>query len=63
MTFLRKIIPLATASAIVATGVVMYGCDDLKKIIKPKYNEAYANLRTKCPYLKEKSLEDITPKK
>ena len=63
MTFLSKIIPLAAASSIVATGVVMYCCEDFKKIIKPKYDEVYANLRTKCPYLKDKSVEDIVPKK
>lgn len=63
MTFLRKIIPLAAASSIVATGVVVYGCDDFKKIVKPKYDEVYANLRTKCPFLKDKSIEDIVPKK
>lgn len=63
MTFLRKIIPIATASSIVATGVVMYGCDDFKKIIKPKYDELYATIRNKCPYLQDKSIEDIVPKK
>ena len=63
MTFLRKIIPFVTASSIVVTGVVMYGCDDLKKLVKPKYDEVYQTLRTKCPYLKDKSIEDIVPKK
>jgi|TARA_B110001450_G_C17451010_1_gene412035 hypothetical protein len=63
MTFLRKIIPIATASSIVATGVVMYGCDDLKKIVQPKYDAVYSTLRTNCPYLNDKSIEDIVPKK
>jgi len=63
MTFLRKIIPVVTASSIVATGVVMYGCDDLKKIITPAYHNAYNILKTKCPYLRDKTIEDIVPKK
>tara|TARA_B110000208_G_scaffold170134_1_gene211454 strand:- start:911 stop:1033 length:123 start_codon:yes stop_codon:yes gene_type:complete len=35
----------------------------LKKKITPAYHNAYNILKTKCPYLRDKTIEDIVPKK